>query len=370
MPKKTSKKKVVDELVEETTTESNELVLGLQGSLRRAQQQIEKLKAKKEELSFVLRQAVADSINAMALPSKTKAPKVDKRSKNEEVAVAILSDFQTGKATPNYNSSICAERIKYLAEVQTRIITERRNGRPIRKLHVWMLGDMVEGELIFPANPHQIDSSLYRQLFKAQEIIFTYLQTMLTVVDEIHVCGVPGNHGNLSKYNHPETNMDLILYEMTKRIFDAMGEKRITWDIPFLEGERAWYVVDTIGEYSCFLFHGDQIRGSAAFPWYGFFKKVLGWNTLGQSEHFPIKKFKDCYAGHWHTPTKFYLNGITVRVSGSTESYNVYAQEKMSAMGEPSQPFMFVHPIRGIVTAEYEIKLQGSMKLAKSLEEQ
>jgi hypothetical protein len=227
---------------------------------------------------------------------------------------------------------------------------------------------MVEGELIFPQNPHQIDSSLYRQLFKAQEILFTYLQTMLTVVDEIHVAGVPGNHGNLSRYNHPETNMDLILYEMTKRIFDAMGEKRITWNIPFELGDRAWYVVDEIGKYSCFLFHGDQIRGNATFPWYGFFKKVLGWSSLGHSEHFPIAKFRDAICGHWHTPTKFYLNGITVRVSASTESYNIYAQEKMAAMGEPSQPFMFVHPIRGIVTAEYEIKLAGDVDLSKSLE--
>jgi hypothetical protein len=49
MPKKTSrKKKVVDELVEETTIESSELVLQLQDSLRRAQSNIEKLKAKKE----------------------------------------------------------------------------------------------------------------------------------------------------------------------------------------------------------------------------------------------------------------------------------------------------------------------------------
>jgi len=370
MPKKTSKRVVVDELVEEAAVESTELVQQLQGSLRRAQQQIAKLKAKKEELSFVLRDAIEDNINSMVLPKVTKAPKVDSRKKNEEVAVAVLSDWQTGKSTPNYNSNICAERIEYLAEVQARIITERRHARPIRRLHVWMLGDMVEGELIFPQNPHQIDSSLYRQLFKAEEIIVKYLQTMLTVVDTIHVCGVPGNHGNLSRYNHPETNMDLILYEMTKRIFDAMGEKRITWNIPFLEGERAFYVVDTIGEYSCFLFHGDQIRGSSSFPWYGYFKKILGWNSLGHSEHFPIGKFKDAISGHWHTPTKFYLNGITVRVSGSTESYNVYAQEKMAAMGEPSQPFLFVHPKKGRVTAEYEIKLSMDMDISKSLEDQ
>ncbi len=32
--------------------------------------------------------------------------------------------------------------------------------------------------------------------------------------------------------------------------------------------------------------------------------------------------------------------------------------------------FLFVHPIRGIVTAEYEIKLAQEMKLALPLEEQ
>jgi hypothetical protein len=47
-----------------------------------------------------------------------------------------------------------------------------------------------------------------------------------------------------------------------------------------------------------------------------------------------------------------------LRISGSPESYNTYAQEYFSSMSRPSQQLMYVHPENGI-TGEYSIWLDA-----------
>ena len=42
--------------------------------------------------------------------------KSKKANKNQEVAVAVLADWQLAKVTPDYNSSVCEERIERLEE--------------------------------------------------------------------------------------------------------------------------------------------------------------------------------------------------------------------------------------------------------------
>jgi hypothetical protein len=123
--------------------------------------------------------------------------------------------------------------------------------------------------------------------------------------------------------------------------------------MPDPRGERNWYAIDRIGNYSSLLFHGDQIRGGfAGFPWYGLAKKVWGWASGAIAE-----PFIDVELGHWHQPVTMPLNSRIARVNGSTESDNTYAQEQLAAAGRPCQRLLFVDPERGRVTAEYLVWL-------------
>ena len=47
------------------------------------------------------------------------------------------------------------------------------------------------------------------------------------------------------------------------------------------------------------------------------------------------------------------FNTVQLRIAGSPESVNTYAAEVLAAAGRPSQTLVFVHPEKGIVTAEY-----------------
>jgi hypothetical protein len=284
------------------------------------------------------------------------APRPDTRTDNEEVAVAVLSDWQLGKRTPSYDSAVCAKRIDTFADKVISLTEIQRKDHPVRELRVHVLGDIVEGEQIFPGQSHLIDSSLFQQTTEdGPTILISFLTRMLAHFERVHVVAVIGNHGRIGRKGdfNPQTNGDRMLYRNTQRILaDRPGFDRLTWDIPSIPNERAWYAISKIGRYSTLLIHGDQFRGTSGIPWYGLQKKAGGW-ALGAIE----ETFHDVDFGHFHQPTRVTLNNVTARCSGSPESHNTFAQEQLAAVGRPSQGLRFVHPGKGMVTAEYTVWL-------------
>lgn len=314
-------------------------------------------KASKAELVGAVYRAAADAATGLVLPPVVKPP-ADRRRSKPEVAVAVLSDWQLAKITPSYSSEVCEQRIERYADKVESLVGIQRHDHPVRELRVYLLGDLVEGELIFPGQSHLIDASLFSQvLADGPRILGNFLRRMLTTFDRVHVVGVIGNHGALGGRSrrdyHPETNADAMMYEVTR--IALKDETRLTWAPNVSPGERHWYAVDYIGEHGFLLFHGDQVKGGfAGFPWYGFGKKVMGWRMGAIAEPFDY-----ALAGHFHTPTRMHIGNVTLWVNGSTESHNTYAAEQLAAQGTPSQWLLFCEPGRG-VTAEYEVHLLES----------
>lgn len=313
-------------------------------------QEYEKLKSKEDHLADAVYRAVKDgveSLNTKYVP--VPKPPVDKRKGGEEVAVAVLADWQLAKITPDYNSLVCEERIEKYAEKVIHLTEIQRQDHPVKHLHIWCLGDIVEGELIFPGQSFLIDGGLYRQItVDGPRIMKNFILKMLENFETVTFVGVIGNHGAIggrARRDHdPETNADRMLYRILQLMFEK--EKRINFVIPDGRGERNWYAIDSIGNYKSLLIHGDQFGSLSTF--YSFQKKVYGWKVGAIQE-----EFTDVYCGHFHTPTKMTFNTVQMRISGSPESTNTYAMESLAAIGRPSQPLMYVHPERGIVTAEY-----------------
>jgi hypothetical protein len=326
----------------------------LREALVRTQRQLSQSNAKTQDLVAAVYQAAKDVALTLTLPPVT-PPARDRRKGTPETAVAILSDWQLGKVTPTYSSAICEERIALYGDKVLKLARVQRADHPVRELRVYLLGDLVEGELIFPGQAYRIDSSLYRQvLADGPRILGGFLRRMSADFDRVHVVGVIGNHGALGgparRDYHPESNADAMMYEATRLVLE--DDKRITWASNLTRGERHWYALDTVGTKTFMLFHGDQIKGGfAGFPWYGFDKKVKGW-ALGAVP----RRFDYALSGHFHTPVRMLISGIVVWGSGSTESMNTYAAEQLAAQGSPCQWLLFAHPDRG-VTAEYLVPL-------------
>jgi hypothetical protein len=249
---------------------------------------------------------------------------------------------------------VCEKRVARYADKVRSLAAIQRADHPVREAHVWLLGDLVEGELIFPGQSHRIDASLYRQVaVDGPRILGSFLRSMLDTFERVHVTAVIGNHGAIGgparRESHPETNADTMLYRIVEQI---VRDPRLTWNIADPSGERGWYAVDAIGNFRTLLFHGDQIRGGfAGFPWYGLAKKVWGWQGA------LAEPFDYAALGHWHQPVSTVLNKIGIWVNGSTESDNTYAVEQLAASGRPCQWLLFVDPDKGRQTAEYRVWL-------------
>lgn len=345
------------ELWADEIQESNPVVDGsitldfLRAENKRLSRLADKYKNVSNEATAAVYGAAFDAFSSFELP-KIKKPLFARSSKVSETAVAVFADWQLGKVTPDYNSEVAAKRIEQYTEKLLEITEIQRAHHPVKDLHVWLLGDIVEGEEIFPGQSHLIDSGLYRQVgVNGPDILCNFLATALENFEHVHVTGVIGNHGSVGGRNRrqydPETNMDRLLYKIVSLVFNK--EDRISFNIPDGRGERNWYAVDDIGNYSTLLIHGDQLPHPSSVS--GYYKRVLGWKDGAIPEH-----FDDVFMGHYHQQFKITIGSTVLRVSGSPESYNTYAQEYFNSMSRPCQHLMFVHPDQGI-TSEYSIWL-------------
>lgn len=325
-------------------------------ALRRVQRQLEKARATKEELAETVYRAARDAAEGIELPPIPKAKITTTAKGTPETAIAVLSDWQLGKRTPTYSSDVCEKRMERYAEAVEQFTAMHRAAVPVKELRIYLLGDLVEGELIFPGQAHRIDSSLYAQVVeRGPTILATFLRRMAAIFEHVHVVTCIGNHGALGgrsrREMHPETNADAMLYEVARLL--TRDEKRITWAPNVSRGERQWYALDRIGDHRYFLFHGDQIRGGflGGYSWYGFGRKLLQWSATAD-----IGAFSYSFSGHFHTPVRMKAGPITHYGNGTTESSNTYALEQLAAQGEPSQWLLFAHPKRGVVS-EHEVRL-------------
>lgn len=344
----------------------------LHGTVDNLQRKLAEERERTVRLVETVYSAVRDAASGLVVPPtpaprRTVATKVCAGKHQEaEKALAVYSDLQLGKVTPTYNSQVAEERSDLYAEKIIGLTNIQRSDHPVNECRVYLLGDIVEGELIFPHQPWTVDSSLFRQVaVDGPRILAKFLRRLLADFQTVHVVGVIGNHGRLgprrSPYN-PETNMDRMLYQIVR---DQMkGEKRLSWNIPWERNERAWYAVDypfatirdsiTNGhptEHGFLLFHGDQIQNGASVSTGTIARRVFGWASGGVPE-----PFRYVVWGHWHSQKYIELNNIEAWCNGSFESTNTYAQEALSAMGPPSQRLLFCHPVVG-VSAEYKVRL-------------
>jgi hypothetical protein len=325
----------------------------IRDALNRALRALDKANATKNDLVEAVYRASRDAASALSIPP-VKAPARDRRRGKPEIAVPYISDWQLGKLTPTYTSEVCAQRVQKFSDRIRRITDIQRADHPVKACHVWNLGDLPEAELVFPGQAYRIDASLFRQVsIDGPRILGGFLRDMLGHFDTVDLFHVAGNHtfgGSQRREYHPEDSADRMIVENTRSLLG--NEKRLTIHDPTLDGERNWWAIDRMGEYSCLLFHGQQIKGGfAGFPWYGLGRMVLRWNKA-------IGPFTDVALGHFHTLAEVDINGIMARANGSTESTNTYALEEMASMGRPSQRLMFVDPEEGIVTSEYKVWLE------------
>lgn len=349
----TSKKNDPPEAESEDSADLDEIIDGisepgpLPADVELLQIEVRQLRSKLRTLGglgdLVVR-AVEEAYTPPPKPTALRVRGVPKGSKADaEVAILHLSDMQLGKITDDYSMAVAAERIYAVVEKAVKITKRRRVTAPINEIRVYITGDMVEGEEIFPHQAHEIEASLIFQACRlGPEILTTAVMTLLEHFETVKVCCVAGNHGRVSKGAAKETNWDNVLYYCTKALL--RNEDRLE----FVISEREWLHDEVLG-WGMFLIHGHQIKGGfAGYPWYGAGKRTQGWGDIipyadegGEVDY--------VWCGHFHTLAAAVVNYRMFLANGTVESRNEHAAANMAAAGHPVQRLVFVTERIGII---------------------
>jgi hypothetical protein len=339
-----------DALNEENAKEQVELETAeLRRALVQAQRQLAKIKIRNDELVVATHRGAYEAMLALGKVDPVPAPKIDKRKAKAEVALIHSTDWQGSKVTTSYNSEIMRKRVMQFSEKVVHLTELQRAHHPVKECVVMFGGDMVEGLFNYPAQLWQIDSSLFGQFVNVSRLCVDFVRVMLANFEKVTVVAEWGNHGRIGgkRAEVPKSdNVDRMVYEMSRQLL--ANEKRLTWedcpeDIQEVE----------IGNYRALLMHGDELgRSGFASPaaW------IAGANRWKAGAH--DYDFHDIYLGHYHRhaqePIQKHYN---IYWTGSTESDNRYARDSMAASGMPSQRLHFIDPVKGRVTANYQVWL-------------
>jgi hypothetical protein len=319
----------------------------LRAALKRAQQAEAKAKRKSADLVAAVYQATLDAARAADRP-KVVAPKKDTRSTKPEVALIHATDWQLGKRTVSYGMETCAKRMSLFTEKVMELTTIQRAHHPVKQATLLFGGDMVEGIGIFPGQAYEVEGHLFEQLFETSRIMESMVASFAQFFEKVHVVCEFGNHGRIGRKGDMPygDNIDRMAYQVTQD--RTRHIKNVTW-----QSSDDWYQIVTIGAYKALLVHGDEIKSFGGnTPAFGILRKANAWSTG------VVEPFFDVYMGHFHTPmTLTMANGGRVFVTGSPESHNEYAREFIAATSTPSQRLHFVDPVKGRVTAEYNVWL-------------
>lgn len=312
-------------------------------------------KIRLEETVSVAAKAAFSSWPAPRIPK----PRVRARRKDPETVVAMCSDWHYGSVTPDFNPEVCERRVRDYAEKIIQLAGIQRADHPVKEFRLWLLGDLVTGEAMFPSQAWEIDSSAVEQAFGVGRIISDLALTLLPHFERGTIVGVPGNHSIGSTHKSPyspDTRLDTVAYLAAKERLAKVD--RISWRIARAQdGDSGRILVDRVGDYGTLLTHGDLFRGSggmAQIPFYAMTVKPLRWRDMMIAGEIP--PFTDLAAGHWHKTTRYPIGSMVLRIGGTLQTYDPYSREQIAAATLPQQTLLFVHPERG-VTAEYVVDL-------------
>lgn len=299
---------------------------------------------------------LVEAVYAAAHASATQQPKVPKPAKDRRDAERLsallhLTDWQFGKVTQSYSTEVAKQRVEHvLWEGVARHTDGVRSHTPMDHCTVMLGGDMVEGTMIFPGQPFEIDSTLFDQMFAVADSIEVCVRNALEMYREVTVVEEWGNHGRIGRKGEGPggDNVDRMAYRVAHE--RLRSHERLTW-----ESHSSFGAHVQIENYNALLVHGDEIKGYGGnIPAFGIVRKCNGW-AAGAADF----DFSDVYMGHYHQVMTLTLaSGGQVYVTGSPESDNQYAKEFVAARGTPSQRLHIVDPAAGQVVQEHILWLE------------
>ena len=265
------------------------------------------------------REALLEAIREAVTPLKFVQPKFvcPEAGGDEEELVLMLSDLHFGKKNRYYSLEIAKERFNKLIKALMVITAIHRTAYPIKKLHIFWLGDIVDGTNIYPTHVHHVEQHAVNQVVSIIPELAGQLATLAGFFSEVHNYCVRGNHGRNRKDAHEDENWDFLTYKVMEIATSHLPH--MTWSVP-----EGWEQIVSVLNTNFLLVHGDQVKMQLNLPWYGITTRVARWAT---TKYF--KGFDVLCMGHFHTSSRIRWNSIKIFTNGTLVEGDDFALEKL-----------------------------------------
>lgn len=294
--------------------------------------------ARAEHVEDMVREAVkeASALNPIELRKSANVALIEE---NAAEGVLLLSDWHIGMRTANvsntYNDAVFNSRLETLLNKTL----EHCRRHEIKKLHVFCLGDIVNG-LIHVTTRINNTENVIKQTMKAAEALSHFLNTLAEELD-IEVYFSRGNHERVSP-NPKESIAGESFFDILPWYLKARLEGIECIKIHENELDEEIIVADVMGN-TCFAVHGHKDKPGTAV----------------QKLSAMLRVFPDyVFMGHFHSSCEREIGGAEVIVNGSLCGTDDYAMS-LRLTGKPAQKFMVFNSNGRECT--YNIRLDGDL---------
>ena len=314
-----------------------------------------KVKEYEDKKQFMLYQfdRLSEKMESISIPKFVKFPS-NQSSDSCEIAMLDLSDLHIGKKVDirdsagicYYDEHVFEKQCGLLVNAVNEIIdTHRTGGSDARNLYINMLGDIVDGEMIYPGHKGEIDRQVSDQIFFLGEFFLSnVLVPLASMFEKVYIMAVDGNHGRVGGKKDGfdrKLNFDNILLR-TWRSRLASYSDRVFFHI----SESPYMLYKVLGKLHL-LTHATS--GTARYPIASMERFLNGVSALN-------KKFIDfVHIAHFHKGMTFNFNMSELIVNGSWIGPDQFTVGKMQCGEYPFQRFYGVNSKH--ITWEYNIYL-------------
>ncbi len=244
-------------------------------------------------------------------------------NRQSETAVLTISDIHYGKQTSTYNPKVFVKRLDKLLEKLIRIKEEHLSSYDFDKLVVCILGDINDGNNIYPGQAtEQAITNVEQQADEISRLLSNFLTELKKVWGEVEVECVPGNHGRGGQGAHTAANWDITCYRYLKYRLEKENIQ-----VNFNEAKDGLPVFIRqvkIRKHQFLLYHGHAIRSYASIPWYGLANRTMRWQStdaLGRADVYLM--------GHFHTGGFWPINNYELFLSGTMVTDDEWALQTL-----------------------------------------
>ena len=252
-------------------------------------------------------------------------------------AVLCISDTQCGKWVNDIGIKVLMDQ--YFPAILQKLIecvTVQRYEGKVEKLIVALIGDLIEGCIIFASQRMYLDKykggdSTIDQVLIMADMLAAFLAEVRGYFKEVAVTSAYGNHGRTAKKDDPNLNKD----NYDRLVFEILKRTCTNLDIEFIEPIDDRFVFNSMGYYVGGI-HGHQLGYKSSLN--SMELTTLRWDAI---RHFGGVPLDVMLLGHKHHAASLEMQGIEVIQNAAMDGGSPWLTDTSGIWSPPSQELIF-----------------------------